>query len=59
VDPGGGARRAVGFFVLGLLAHRAYQAHPPVPARVVDQNGGVLFTGRDISKGSRSSCTTD
>jgi nitric oxide reductase subunit B len=42
-----------GFFVLGLLAYRTYQAHPPVPRRVVDENGGVLFTGRDISKGQQ------
>jgi nitric oxide reductase subunit B len=42
-----------GFFVLGLLAYRTYMAHPPVPARVVDQNGNVLFTGRDISQGQQ------
>ena len=28
-------------------------AHPPVPARVVDQNGSVVFTGSDISAGQR------
>ncbi len=43
----------VGFFVLGLLAYRNYQAHPPVPARVVDANGHVLFTGKDISHGQQ------
>ena len=42
----------VGFFVLGLLAYRNYQAHPPVPARVVDANG-LLFTGKDISHGQQ------
>jgi len=42
-----------GFFVLGLLAYRTYMAHPPVPGRVVDQNGGVLFTGRDIRPGQQ------
>jgi nitric oxide reductase subunit B len=42
-----------GFFVLGLLAYRTYMAHPPVPARVVDQNGAVLFTGQDISEGQK------
>ena len=42
-----------GFFVLGLLAYRTYMAHPPVPARVVDQNGSVVFTGSDISAGQR------
>ena len=43
----------VGFFVLGLLAYRTYQAHPPVPARVVDASGDVLFTGKDISHGQQ------
>src|SRR5262249_39061280 len=42
-----------GFFVLGLLAYRTYMAHPPVPARVVDQSGQLLFTGDDISKGQQ------
>src|SRR5216110_1745733 len=28
-------------------------AHPPVPARVVDQNASVVFTGSDISAGQR------
>jgi nitric oxide reductase subunit B len=42
-----------GFFVLGLLAYRTYMAHPPVPARVVDKNGNVLFTGHDISAGQQ------
>src|SRR5512133_298997 len=43
----------VGFFVLGLLAYRTYQAQPPVPARVVDPNGNLLFTGQDISHGQQ------
>jgi nitric oxide reductase subunit B len=42
-----------GFFVLGLLAYRNYTSHPPVPRRVVDANGSVLFTGSDISHGQR------
>jgi nitric oxide reductase subunit B len=42
-----------GFFVLGLLAYRTYMAHPPVPARVVDRSGHVLFTGKDISSGQQ------
>jgi nitric oxide reductase subunit B len=42
-----------GFFVLGLLAYRTYQAEPPVPARVVDPGGRVLFTGKDISQGQQ------
>jgi nitric oxide reductase subunit B len=43
----------VGFFVLGLLAYRTYQAHPPVPKRVVDENGSLLYTGSDITKGQQ------
>jgi len=42
-----------GFFVLGLLAYRTYQAHPPVPERVVGPTGNTLFTGRDISEGQK------
>jgi nitric oxide reductase subunit B len=40
-----------GFFVLGLLAYRTYQAKPPIPARVVDPQGRVLYTGKDVSVG--------
>ena len=40
-----------GFFILGLLAYRTYMAHPPVPKRVVDSQGRVLYTGKDISEG--------
>jgi nitric oxide reductase subunit B len=43
----------VGFFILGLLAYRTYQAHPPIPQRVVDPQGRVLFTGHDISEGQK------
>jgi nitric oxide reductase subunit B len=43
----------VGFFVLGLLAYRTYMAEPPVPARVVDPSGSLLFTGQDISEGQQ------
>ena len=42
-----------GFFVLGLLAYRTYMAQPPVPSRVVDENGTVLFTGDDVSQGQQ------
>ena len=47
-----------GFFILGLLAYRTYVAHPPVPRTIVDGQGRVLYTGRDIQRVSRSSCTT-
>ena len=42
-----------GFFILGLLAYRTYMAEPPVPKRVVDSQGEVLYTGRDLQKGQR------
>jgi nitric oxide reductase subunit B len=42
-----------GFFVMGLLAYRTYQAQPPVPSRVVDQGGRVLLTGNDVSEGQK------
>ena len=34
-----------GFFVLGLLAYRTYEAKPPIPDRVVDPQGRSLYTG--------------
>jgi nitric oxide reductase subunit B len=40
-----------GFFVLGLLAYRTYQAKPPIPERVVDPSGAVLYTERDVERG--------
>jgi nitric oxide reductase subunit B len=40
-----------GFFVLGLLAYRTYQAKPPVPQRTVDDRGRVLYTARDVQEG--------
>ena len=43
----------VGFFILGLLAYRTYMAEPPVPDRVLDRAGAVVYTGRDISKGQQ------
>ena len=40
-----------GFFVMGLLAYYTYTDEPPIPAKVVDANGQVLFTGKDIIAG--------
>jgi len=40
-----------GFLVMGLLAYRTYTGEPPIPARVVDSTGRVLFTGADILAG--------
>src|SRR6476660_6498706 len=42
-----------GFFVLGLLAYRTYAGEAPIPARVVDARGIVLFTGDDIKGGQQ------
>ena len=42
-----------GFLVLGILAYRTYQADPPIPARVVDPSGRMLFTSADIRDGQR------
>ncbi len=44
----------VGFFVLGLLAYRTYTSDPPIPQRVVDPAGGVVFTSDDIREGQRT-----
>ena len=42
-----------GFFVLGLLAYRTYQAKPPIPQRVLDPRGQVLYTAADVRKGQQ------
>ena len=41
----------LGFFGLGFLALRTYQAKPPIPERVVDAGGDVLYTERDVERG--------
>jgi nitric oxide reductase subunit B len=43
----------LGFFVLGLLAYRTYQARPPIPQRTVDERGSLLYTARDVQKGQQ------
>jgi len=40
-----------GFFVLGLLAYRTYTGEAPMPAKVVDPDGKLLFTRADIIGG--------
>ncbi len=40
-----------GFFVMGFLAYRTYTAAMPMPDKVVDQSGRVLFTGAEITRG--------
>src|SRR5215469_3328218 len=42
-----------GFFVMGLLAYYVYTDQPPIPNRVVDDKGNVLFTGGDIIAGQQ------
>jgi nitric oxide reductase subunit B len=42
-----------GFFVMGLLAYRTYAGQPPIPERVVDQNGRTVYTGEDVTTGQQ------
>jgi nitric oxide reductase subunit B len=41
----------IGFLILGMLAYRTYTDAPPIPARVLDANGEVIFTAEDVSSG--------
>ena len=43
----------VGFFVLGLLAYRTYDAKPPIPERTVDPQGQVVYTADDVQEGQK------
>jgi nitric oxide reductase subunit B len=40
-----------GFFVRGILAYRTYTDEPPIPVKVVDETGAILFTGADVIAG--------
>jgi nitric oxide reductase subunit B len=42
-----------GFLVLGILAYETYQEDPPVPAKVVDPSGRVLFSKGDVEAGQK------
>ncbi|MGW5112639.1 nitric-oxide reductase large subunit [Nocardia sp. NPDC004123] len=42
-----------GFFVMGLLAFRTYDAGPPIPDRVQSTDGEVLFVKDDIANGQK------
>ena len=42
-----------GFFVMGLLAYRTYEAKPPIPERVVDPQGRLVYTADDVAEGQR------
>ena len=43
----------VGFVVLGIMAYNVYTHHPPIPEKVVNEAGEVVFTGRDIQAGQQ------
>src|SRR2546423_4804629 len=40
-----------GFLILGMLAYRTYTDAPPIPARVLNPSGRLLFTAEDVSSG--------
>jgi nitric oxide reductase subunit B len=40
-----------GFFVLGFLAYRTYTGEPPIPGKIVDPDGRLLFTRGNIMAG--------
>ena len=42
---------AFGFALLMLMSFRAYQSAPPIPDRIVEAHGEVLFTGEDVRAG--------
>ena len=42
------------FGVLGLLGREIYVTAPPVPARVVSEDGTVLYTGADVDTGRQA-----
>lgn len=41
----------IGFLILGLLAYRTYTDEPPIPGRVVDPSGNVLFSRDEVLAG--------
>ena len=40
-----------GFFVLGFLAYKTYTGEPPIPGKVVNPAGQLLFTRADVMSG--------
>lgn len=44
---------ALGFAVLILLTFKAYHEVPPIPDKVTDTGGAVLYTGADIRAGQQ------
>src|SRR5271157_6012481 len=47
----------IGFAILGYLALKVYEEHAPVPSRVVDETGKVIFTGDEIKQGQEAFLT--
>ena len=43
-----------GFLVLTLLAFRTYSDSMPLPKRVVDESGQVLYTADDVTAGQQT-----
>ncbi len=41
----------IGFTVLMFMGHNTYEYAPPIPDKVTDPSGNVLFTGEDILSG--------
>jgi nitric oxide reductase subunit B len=41
----------IGFTILAVLAYLIYNENPPVPEKVVDENGKVIYTREDVIKG--------
>ncbi|SHM84647.1 nitric oxide reductase subunit B [Cyclobacterium lianum] len=44
----------ISFAVLGYYGYEIYQQAPPIPERVLDEDGTVLFTGQDIRNGQNA-----
>ncbi len=42
-----------GFTILGIMAYQAYTDTPPIPERVVTEDGRVLYTREDIQDGQQ------
>lgn len=43
----------IGFFILGLLAYRTYQADPPIPERAIDPQGRTVWSGAEVRRGQK------
>ena len=42
-----------GFFVLGMVGYKTYGGQPPIPAKVTDPAGDVVFTDGDVRAGQK------